>query len=141
MTSDKVLKNELEKAESDLLDIVGSAARIRDDIRKLTKRMDDDEELRSRLTFRYDLSGEDDNRIIKMIQGFLEKNTPENFDLSERQTFSLVKMAREIEAESIFLRPTFSSDTLVKVLGLAFQLGYISGWNRKSVKRQKKAAD
>lgn len=140
MTSDKVLKDELEKAESDLLDIVGSAARIRDNIRKLTKCMDDDEDLRSRLVFKYDLSGEADNQTIDRIKTFMEKNTPEGFEPSQRQMFFIAKIARKIEPESKFI-PEYSWDTFNKIMQLAFQLGYISGWNHKSVKRQKKAAD
>ena len=139
MTSDKYLKEQMNRVKADLLQIVNTAALTEGLLERIIKSMDTDEDLRSRLVFKYDLSGEADNQTIDGIKSFMEKNTPEGFEPSQRQMFFMAKIARMIEPESKFIRPEYSWDTFNKIMQLAFQLGYISGWKNKRTKRQKKA--
>ena len=139
MTSDKYLKEQMHRVKADLLQIVKTAALTEGILERIIKSMDTDEDLRSRIVFKYDLSGESDNQTIDGIKSFMEKNTPEGFEPSQRQMYFMAKIARKIEPDSKFLRPEYSWDTFNKIMQLAFQLGYISGWKNKRTKRQKKA--
>ena len=139
MTSDKYLKEQMHRVKADLLQIVKTAALTEGILERIIKSMDTDEDLRSRIVFKYDLSGEADNQTIDGIKSFMEKNTPEGFEPSQRQMYFMAKIARKIEPESKFIRPEYSWDTFNKIMQLAFQLGYISGWKNKRTKRQKKA--
>ena len=139
MTSDKYLKEQMHRVKADLLQIVKTAALTEGILERIIKSMDTDEDLRSRIVFKYDLSGESDNQTIDGIKSFMEKNTPEGFEPSQRQMYFMAKIARKIEPDSKFLRPEYSWDTFNKLMQLAFQLGYISGWKNKRTKRQKKA--
>ena len=139
MTSDKYLKEQMNMVKADLQQIMSTAAQTEGLLQRILKSMATDEDLRSRLVFKYDLSGESDNQTIDGIKSFMEKNTPEGFEPSQRQMFFMAKIARKIEPESKFIRPEYSWDTFNKIMQLAFQLGYISGWKNKRTKSQKKA--
>ena len=139
MTSDKVLRNELKNAETELLQLVGVAAQTRDKLHRFSKRMDDDDELRNYVTFRYDFTEDPDNKLVSRIQKFMAENTPEGFEINTQLCWDLARCARALEPHSVYLRAEISWDTFHKMLGLAFQLGYINGWKNKRFKSQKAA--